>query len=323
MHSRLVIAFGSFKKASLYPFLLGTMALQIVVCVVLIPALFLYGDPMCGTRRGLMRERGRSYAALRNPPVSLVKNKSRDVGPKTTKNHMSHIPRPFTILTTTNRGFLDFTVNWILSVRRLGLDYNITIIAEDPDAYRYLTRNLTFDDRNLRIEQTEYGFSHPAPQKFRHSGYRRLVNKRPQYLVDKLEEGFDTLVVDVDSFWFRDPLDLIVPNYSKYDVWLAQGHDGKDGHKLPCPCLMYFKSNIVSFSVVRHWISRLLKDKGMESDQQSLNNVLKTRRGQRARIGWLDKANFPTGDEYKERRETNESTEDVFIYHANHMGITQ
>ena len=240
---------------------------------------------------------------------------------KINSNHLSHIPRPFTILTTTNKGFADFAINWLTSIRRLGLDYNVTIIAEDSAAYRYLTQSLTLrSDPHLRISKTEYGSSNPEPQKFMHSGYRRLVNKRPQYLVDKLEEGFDILLADVDSVWFKDPLDLIIPNYKKYDVWLAQGHDGKDGHRLPCPCLMYLKSDSVSFGIVRHWINRLRKANGVESDQQSLNNILKTRHGQRLRIGWLDNSNFPTGDEYKERQQNNETMDDVYIFHANHMG---
>ncbi|XP_022085224.1 UDP-D-xylose:L-fucose alpha-1,3-D-xylosyltransferase 1-like [Acanthaster planci] len=335
MYSRLARAFiTSFKKASLYPFLLGTMMLQIFVCAVLFPALFLSDGPLCGERRGDGRLKtvgdrtvfdediGTSEKlnfAFRHPPVSRAETSSHFKA-MTHKDHLSRTVRPFTILTTTNRGFLDFTANWILSIRRLKLQYNITIIAEDAEAYRYLTRNRTFDYQNLRIELTEYGFSHPKPQRFRYSGYRRLVNKRPQYLIDKLEEGFDTLMVDVDSFWFRDPLDFISPNYSKYDLWLAQGHDGKNGHRLPCPCLMYFKSNVISFGVVRHWMNRLLKAKGMESDQQSLNNVLKTRHGQRLRVGWLNKVNFPTGDDYKTRRENQEEMENVYIFHANHMG---
>ena len=175
--------------------------------------------------------------------------------------------RPVTILTSVNAGFLDFTVNWLMSMKQIGIRHNVTLIAEDPVAYEYLSKRYKRSSI-ISVIPTNNTYTKSKVLGFFTREYLQLVNRRAEYMLKFLEKGVDVLHADVDEYWFRDPLTFIHAEYDIYDVWSAQGKDG------PCPCFLYLKAKPNVISMVKDWSLRIKRKHGSENDQQSLAHVL-------------------------------------------------
>ncbi len=226
--------------------------------------------------------------------------------------------RPFTIVTSTNAGFLDFTENWLMSLERIGLKYNVSIIAEDAITYRFLSTNYKRD--NVQILATSNDFTSTKPLQFLSKEYKALVNRRAEYLLHFLEKGWDVLAADVDAYWFRDPIELIRGAYDVYDLWVSMGAD----ETRPCPCLMYLKSKPNVIQMVKYWSARLKQFHGKENDQEALGEILKRYRsmssGHQLMVAELDTKLFPTGEVFFKPRWWTAHGKRVYVAHANRIG---
>lgn len=236
--------------------------------------------------------------------------------------HVFHEKRKrFTIMTSTNAGFLDFTENWLLSLKRIGLNHSISIIAEDAVAYRYLTTK--YDGGNIQIYATSSNYSSIKAFQFRSAEYKSLVNRRAEYMLHFLNKGIDVLAVDVDAYWFRDPMEVIRGGFDVYDVWVSLGADVK---KTPCPCCMYLKSKPNVIQMVKAWSERMQRLEGKENDQEALGQimwkfkVLPLHHGMRVNAARLDNDLFPTGQVLFKPSWWWEHGKRVYVVHANRIG---
>ncbi|XP_030846021.1 uncharacterized protein LOC115925986, partial [Strongylocentrotus purpuratus] len=149
-------------------------------------------------------------------------------------------PRPV-ILATTNKAFLDFTANWLESIRRLDTNPKILI-----------------------------GFNTPAEQLPWDSPiYNAMVNKRPAYIYQLLQRGHDVLFSDVDTVWLRDPFP-----YLQGDFHVAVAEDQHKPYVAYCAGFVFFRAAEKTKEFVREWLRRLHQSKTKISDQVLMNEML-------------------------------------------------
>ncbi|XP_072046185.1 uncharacterized protein [Amphiura filiformis] len=155
----------------------------------------------------------------------------------------------FVIVTTVDFQFHHLFDNWLASVKKLGLRYNIMLICEDNEAYKYysLRQNNHFKVLNT-LDYQMYG-----KLQRKKGTYQQLIKRRTMYVRNLLFAGIDVLLVDIDAVWLKDPLQVVRQSYSIYDIWVAQGYDPG----VPCPCFLYMKSVPSIMKVAGAWMHRL------------------------------------------------------------------
>ncbi|XP_030837662.1 UDP-D-xylose:L-fucose alpha-1,3-D-xylosyltransferase MGP4 [Strongylocentrotus purpuratus] len=219
----------------------------------------------------------------------------------------------FVILTSVNAEFVDIAENWLESLRRLGIRYNITMVAEDQDTFKYFSIRANREFRVLYQKQYAFNFTRRYGPVMM---YQELIRRRTVYIRTLLEQGNDVLLVDVDTVWIKNPVDLILKEYALYDIWLAQGYE----NHIPCPCFMYMKSTSEVVAMVREWVKRLENQRGrsLESDQVALTKVLPLFPD--IPIQKMSFEKFPTGKHYFDRAWLALHTKEVYVAHGNHLG---
>ncbi|KAJ8048214.1 UDP-D-xylose:L-fucose alpha-1,3-D-xylosyltransferase 3 [Holothuria leucospilota] len=220
------------------------------------------------------------------------------------------------MLTATNKDFINITENFLEGLRRLRVRYNITLMAEDEEAYNYFSRRSNSEFHVVSSNQ----FILPGKLNRNISSYQHLIRRRTVYILTLLRSGRDVLLVDVDAVWLKDPLALIFPDYQKFDAWIAQGKEPG----FPCPCFFYMKSVTRMINMVYDWIARVsyFEDGRPVTDQVALFNILeKNRRG--VHIKYLDYERFPIGKQYFNWTWHKENHNSVYVAHGNHLGREQ
>ncbi|XP_054770611.2 uncharacterized protein LOC129278489 [Lytechinus pictus] len=223
------------------------------------------------------------------------------------------IHNKFVILTSVNAEFVDIAENWLESLRRLGIRYNVTVVAEDKDTYKYFSIRANREFRVLYQKQYAFNFTRRYGPVMM---YQELIRRRTVYIRTLLEQGHDVLLVDVDTVWIKNPLDLILGEYALYDMWLAEGYE----NHMPCPCFMYMKSNSDVIAMVKEWVKRLENQRGrtLESDQVALTKVLPLFPD--IPIKRMSFEKFPTGKHYFDRAWLALHKNEVYVAHGNHLG---
>lgn len=221
--------------------------------------------------------------------------------------HYQH--NPFVLLATTNSPFIDLTENWLESLRRQCLQYNVTIVCEDLEGYKYFSRraNDLFHIINSQDFQLPGRFS-------KLKNFAELIAKRVVYINQLLASGLDVLLADIDAVWVKDPLPIITDEYSKYDMWVAQGHN----ETIPCPCFLYMKAVPIVVNMAEQWVERISGVNNNETDQIALMHVMKTLPD--LRINRLDKVRFPSGRDFFDPDWYLRNFDQVYVAHGNHQG---
>ncbi|XP_038069878.1 UDP-D-xylose:L-fucose alpha-1,3-D-xylosyltransferase 1-like [Patiria miniata] len=110
------------------------------------------------------------------------------------------------VLTTTNAGFLSMTLNMLESIRRFKTASfpNVTVITEDQQSYDYLAKKTEIYPF-LIVQKTNGELTTSQRLLVGRSNYNQFVRRRPRYILQFLESGFEVLFADADTFWVRDP----------------------------------------------------------------------------------------------------------------------
>ncbi|XP_072032610.1 uncharacterized protein [Amphiura filiformis] len=259
---------------------------------------------------------------LKKVVVSKTTNSTKPLGNTVVKNDTmlapqsktNNVPRPATnsdrkvvILTSTNAAFLDFTDNWLASIRRIGPHPNITIVAEDNATYEHLMK--VPDVHVIRPDQ-----SSSASDKlvFNTPEYKKFVNKRAQYILDILKEGYDVLFSDVDTFWAADPFPYFEEDF---DIF-AQLDLGPPHPRMLCAGFVYYKSTRLSIKFVKLWIKKMNSYNNTRPDQGVLNKLIKKRSVPLLKVKVLDPDKFLSGHFYfdEEWRTKNPQVKPVMLH---------
>ncbi|XP_071851621.1 uncharacterized protein [Apostichopus japonicus] len=220
-------------------------------------------------------------------------------------------PPTFVILTTTNSNFASIMDNWLESLRRLRVRYNITLMSEDNETFSYFARRSNSEFRVILssdlITPGRLGRNIPT--------YQQIIRKRTVYIYTLLKNGRDVLLSDVDTVWIKDPLPLIFKNYQHFDIWIAQGREPN----FPCPCFFYLKSIPRVIELVLRWIQVLAYSEKVYTDQNALAMLLRSPEV-KVKVDYLGYELFPLGSQYFNDTWHTDHANKVYIVHGNHLG---
>ena len=156
------------------------------------------------------------------------------------------------ILSTTNYAFINFTRNWLISLHRCGIRENITVIAEDSHAFEKLKEIHTC---KLDIQLVENKHLPPDNLPFRSENYLKLVNRRPQYILNLLMKGIDVLFSDVDTVWLQNPFQYFT---GEFDVYFEYDQIPKPSNRgLVCAGFVYYNATNATINFVKQWVAQI------------------------------------------------------------------
>ena len=256
----------------------------------------------------------RKQNLLSQTSVTQLKNNFPEFAIEKTKNDRKSIVsssfrHPFAILTTTNSLFIDLTENWLESLRRHCMQYNITLVCEDLEGYQYFSR------RSNDLFHIIYTKDFILPGRFQFvEKFDELICKRVVYIKQLLSSGRDVLLADIDGVWIKDPLPIVMDEYDKYDVWVAQGRN----ETIPCPCFMYMKAVPLVIKMAEQWVERVSSPNNSETDQIALMHIFEEL--PKLRINRLDKIRFPSGSDFFDPDWYLRNSNQVYVAHGNHQG---
>ncbi len=150
------------------------------------------------------------------------------------------------ILIITNKGFLNFTHNFIQNVKNLELKYNIIIACLDEECYENLI-SLKLDSNFELIKYFD-----ETLKDFKSWGtldYKKLVFKKLDIYYDILNiyPNKDIIYIDLDIYLFSDPIPQLInyiENKPNYDIYFQCDEENKQCVKCKaCSGFMYIKNN--------------------------------------------------------------------------------
>lgn len=206
------------------------------------------------------------------------------------------------VVTFTNSGFLDLTLNWAAYVRALGID-NYLVVCFDEPVYAEL--------RGRGIAAYWNASAEPLPvesQRYGSPDYIKLVNWKPLMTLAVLERGYHVLVSDVDTVWQRNPFDVLLMTCDlEIEVDTVNITRVPDDYKNGCfpyregvylsTGVYYMRSTPASMEFIRQLIHyQATPAPGKLIDQPAFNHVLGNQTGLTIRA--LDPLLFPSGHHY-------------------------
>lgn len=245
-----------------------------------------------------------------NEGVSKGGGQNKGPGKKTPVSSPSRPPP--VVLATTNSAFLDFTKNWLESIRRLEVrPKNITIVAEDELTYRSLA-NYT------EVHRVKPDVVLPPDKKleFDSPAYKAFVNKRPKYILSLLEKGHDVLFSDVDTLWLQDPFKHFTGDY---DIYIQE--DQPPPKMVLCAGFVYYRNTPTTIQFVKKWIKRLRETKNEKPDQMILNIMIRYKAIKGLKLKILDRRKFLSGQHYFDEDWRRNNTDVVPVYVHNNWII--
>ena len=209
----------------------------------------------------------------------------------------SRYGRKVVLLSSTNAAYLDFTHNWLASIRRIGgaLPYTV-IVAEDEDAYENLLNVGDIHVVRAANISTSKTLDFWSPE------YNKLVNKRPEHILNFLLQGYDILYSDVDTVWLENPFPYFEGD--EHDLFVQIDPIPPDGWI--CTGFMFFKCNNQTIDLVFRWMEFVTRPTTKGSNQPAFNQIINDKRSQDLNIKNLDIDKFVSGKHYfnnKWRRE--------------------
>ncbi|XP_041453573.1 UDP-D-xylose:L-fucose alpha-1,3-D-xylosyltransferase 3-like [Lytechinus variegatus] len=207
------------------------------------------------------------------------------------RNSSSAYDRSAIILATTNTAFLDFTENWLESLKRVNITDHVNIIAEDKSAYEELSKR---SDIKLKIFLTNETNVPATFLRFGTEKYIQMVNKRPMYVLSYLRKGIDVLFSDVDTVWLQNPMPFF---YGEYDIHIGRDVYEKERNDV-CAGFVYYSATNAAINLVVKWID-LIQAKPKINDQILLNQLFKNKYIRTAlKVNYLDQRKFVNGKDY-------------------------
>uniref|UniRef100_A0A7S1JMX1 Nucleotide-diphospho-sugar transferase domain-containing protein n=1 Tax=Vitrella brassicaformis TaxID=1169539 RepID=A0A7S1JMX1_9ALVE len=216
------------------------------------------------------------------------------------------------VMTTVNRGMVDFAINWAKSLHRQGVN-SFLVICLDDRCFDLLStsfpENVVRAPKEVRVSA--------AATIFNTESFGALVMTRPFFVREIVQRGYTVLYNDVDMVWLRNALDFMPSR--RFDVALQI-----DANCF-CSCLMLFRPTEGALSLLDQWGQLMHKEtrRNITYNNPYLKEAVKNLRNS-VSIASLSPAFFPSGPVFLKTRRgrpseslTREERKDVVIVHVN------
>ena len=220
-----------------------------------------------------------------------------------TKNFLPRDSVYWTILMTVNTGFLDFFFNWLLQFKKLGVKCPLIVMAHDENAFNVLQNNPTVYEHLSVVRSDNKPIKEAAD--FRSRDFIALNAERPQFILNHLKEGRNTLYVDADTVWVSSPF----PHFTgEFDLWVQQ-----DANML-CAGFMAIQSNNKTLRFIEHWRDEVIRVNATLNEQIVLNKIIRAYKSKKINLKRLDNKKFPDGNKYFDRYNETERKAAVVVH---------
>ncbi|XP_022109305.1 UDP-D-xylose:L-fucose alpha-1,3-D-xylosyltransferase 1-like [Acanthaster planci] len=222
------------------------------------------------------------------------------------------------MLTTTNLGYLDLSLNMLASIRKVGVCVNTTIIAEDKTVYKYL-RSKAEGDPAVHVVMTNSGEVQSREVWSKDFiNYFGLLKKRQRYFLSLLKQGLEVLFTDSDTFWFSDPFPYFQGDFDMSMVDQKSPYPTRALNASYCAGFIYLRPTNTTLQFVRKWIMSLEGKNIM--DQFVMNRLLRADQPVHVKVHPLDIHLFPSGPKFYQLLEQNANYSAVVMHAASIHG---
>ena len=213
------------------------------------------------------------------------------------------------MITFTNFGFLEMTLNWVLNVNLWKIK-NYIVIALDKDVHEnLLSRNIpSFYDENFSTS--------PDSADFLEGHYRELVNLKTIYNFRILSLGYNTLLCDNDIALLRNPFEVLNLD-NKYDIQIQDDSASIDKFTAVNTGFQLVRSNTKTILFYKEVVSLTQSNPELQ-DQRAYNVVLQNTKFTHL-LNWvvLDPLLFPNGWVYFISKLPQKENQQPVIVHNN------
>jgi len=213
------------------------------------------------------------------------------------------------VLVTINYGYAFLFVNWVCSVKRLGLDpknFTLVIVAEKKSAE--LAKQMGFRFVSVRdwLRHKSKSISTKAMETFGLGDYKWIAGIMNLYLTDLIDLGYNVLMQDADVTWNRNPMPYLVSS-DNYDILLVEDitlkHEEDERPRLLDKQrnggFLFYQNNCrtrIYAATLRNCIVHIF---WRRSDQVIMNRLLESYRFKGIQVGYLPRDLFLNGNRWK------------------------
>ena len=230
-------------------------------------------------------------------------------------------------VTLTSHAYLDYTLNLIESVRRLGLSDYLLVFVLDIDGYNALLSKASETGVHVIYYPNRYNLT--GMQLFQQDRWHLVSFCKIEIVYRLLCLGHDVLFTDSDIVFLKDPREFLQNNILRSDILIQDDSANLESSRSPamtylCMGFFYLKSSDKTVDVFkpRHWIFarlaaslwRMLQphSKITITDQKHFNKYIK----HRLDIGILPRDLFPNGFYYYNK---DKIASDCYLIHFNYL----
>ena len=194
-----------------------------------------------------------------------------------------------------------------MSIEKIGIHPNITVIAEDQVSFQNLSAH-RFGLNVIKPPGSEELPKEEDPTVFGSADYTRFINRRPRDIHHFIQQGLEVFFVDVDTYWFKDPYPFFE---GVFDVAYP-----KDSPALYNAGVGYYKPTNRTVAFLRCWIEILGTQRKLQQDQTVMNRLIKSKYVPHLSIRHLDGRNFPSARIFFKRKRCQTDVTKVIVFHA-------
>lgn len=230
-------------------------------------------------------------------------------------------------VTFTSLGYLDYTLNLIESVKRLGFSQSLVVFALDAEGYKALLAKAGGAGVGVVYYRNRHDFR--EMQLFEGQQWHRVTSYKIEIVHRLLRRGHDVLFTDGDIVFLRDPRAFLKDRLGQADILVQDDSSnlrsgGAPATTILCTGFFYVRSNDKTVDAFhpRHmrfprWkaaLRRILRPGGevLFDDQRHFNNFIK----HRVNVGVLPRGLFPNGYYYLNEGEL---SPECYLIHFNFL----
>ncbi|XP_038073067.1 UDP-D-xylose:L-fucose alpha-1,3-D-xylosyltransferase MGP4-like [Patiria miniata] len=210
---------------------------------------------------------------------------------------------------------MDFTVNLLMSIERTGARPDVVVVAEDEQSFKELSLHphpglQVVKPHNISGVNIDSKNAHYL--KFGTGDYNKFVNRRPKYILEFVQRGYEVFFLDADTFWFRDPFPYLEGNFD-----IAYYNDRFDMYNMG---VAFYRPTNRTLRFLKHFALTLETQKKVIPDQNVMNTIIRSQYIPDLRIKHLNNENFPNGGFFfpffPNMTKCREDTSTTVVFHA-------
>ena len=160
------------------------------------------------------------YNVKHDKVIHKMNNRHKDEVPRIMNNlihmdsvKMQHSLLNWTVMVTVSLGFHDMFDNWWFFYKNLNLTMDVIMVSEDSATY-----NIYKNTTGLNVKMGDHDINNTKPVNYNTEQYKKMVSKRPAYVLSELKQGRNIIYSDVDTVWMADPSPYFI---GQCDMWIS------------------------------------------------------------------------------------------------------